>query len=139
MADYLTTAQLVDLKGSLTLEETSLALKLIPIVCAELRVRADMAGKNLDDMIQNDPDLALVAQSVVADIVMRELDAVTSDNELLTQASQFSESAGGYSVSGTFLSPGGGLFIKRSELARLGLRCQRIGVLEMYDPGGECK
>ena len=28
--------------------------------------------------------------------------------------------------------PGGGLFIKKSELARLGLRRQRMGVIEPY-------
>ena len=28
--------------------------------------------------------------------------------------------------------PGGGLFIKKSELARLGLRRQRMGVIELY-------
>ena len=45
---------------------------------------------------------------------------------------QMSQSALGYSVSGTFLVPGGGLFIKKSELARLGLRRQRIGVIDIY-------
>jgi len=44
-----------------------------------------------------------------------------------------SQSALGYSVSGTFLVPGGGLFIKRSELARLGLLRQRVEVIELYD------
>ena len=44
---------------------------------------------------------------------------------------QSSQSAMGYSYSGTYLVPGGGLFIKKSELARLGLRKQRIGVIEM--------
>ena len=34
--------------------------------------------------------------------------------------------------SGSFLVPGGGLFIKKSELARLGLRRQRMGVIEPY-------
>lgn len=46
---------------------------------------------------------------------------------------QMSQSALGYSVSGTFLIPGGGLFIKRSELARLGLLRQQVGVIELYD------
>jgi hypothetical protein len=45
---------------------------------------------------------------------------------------QMSESALGYTVSGTYLSPGGGLFIKKTELARLGLRRQRIGVVNLY-------
>ena len=51
--------------------------------------------------------------------------------------SQMSESALGYTVSGTYLVPGGGLFIKKSELARLGLRRQRIGVREIYEIEGD--
>ena len=45
---------------------------------------------------------------------------------------QFSESALGYSVSGSFLVPGGGLFIKDNELTRLGLKRQRFGVIDFY-------
>lgn len=54
--------------------------------------------------------------------------------------SQYSESALGYTVSGTFLVPGGGLFVKKSELERLGLRRQRIGVIELHgdDKGYHC-
>ena len=45
------------------------------------------------------------------------------------------QSAGGYSVGGTFLNPGGGLFIKNSELQALGIRRQRYGGLGIYaDP-----
>jgi hypothetical protein len=35
-------------------------------------------------------------------------------------------------VSGSFLSPGGGIFIKNDELKRLGILRQRIGVIEPY-------
>lgn len=46
--------------------------------------------------------------------------------------SQFSESALGYSASGTFLVPGGGLFIKNSELVRLGIKNkQKIRIIDM--------
>ena len=47
--------------------------------------------------------------------------------------SQMSQSAGGYSVSGTYLIPGGGLFIKKSALARVGLKWQK---LKAIDPWG---
>ena len=46
---------------------------------------------------------------------------------------QMTQSALGYSFQGSFLVPGGGLFIKKSELARLGLRKQRYGVIEPYE------
>ena len=45
---------------------------------------------------------------------------------------QFSESALGYSVSGSFLVPGGGLFIKDNELKRLGFKRHRFGVIDFY-------
>ena len=52
-----------------------------------------------------------------------------TDKEPMTQESQ---SALGYSWSGTFLSPGGGLFIKKDELKRLGLKRQKIGGRHLY-------
>ena len=45
---------------------------------------------------------------------------------------QESQSALGYTWSGTYLSPGGGLFIKDSELKRLGLKRQKIGGINIY-------
>ncbi|MBT0881660.1 phage Gp19/Gp15/Gp42 family protein, partial [Campylobacter sp. 2018MI27] len=45
---------------------------------------------------------------------------------------QMTESALGYSYSGSFLVPGGGLFIKDTELKRLGLKRQRYGVIDPY-------
>lgn len=62
------------------------------------------------------------------DVLARTL-MTSTDSEPMTQMSQ---SAMGYSVSGTFLVPGGGLFIKKSELARLGLKRQKYGVIDLY-------
>lgn len=199
MADYLTVNGLISLKGSLTTAQIELAQALIPVVCSELRARADMTGRDLDEMVYasmlshkwdvfhasgsqtafelsrypqkvtavqvygadldesewtlSGQTLTLaeapetgaevivsytyrslldVAASVVADVVMRELAAVSSDNPMLVQATQYTESALGYSQSFTLPNTGGGLFIKRSELARLGLRRQRYGALDLY-------
>ena len=55
---------------------------------------------------------------------------MTSTNQ--EPMTQYAESALGYSVSGSFLVPGGGLFIKDSELKRLGLKKQRYGVIDFY-------
>ena len=67
-------------------------------------------------------------KSVIVDVVARTL-MTSTDSEPMTQ---FSESALGYSYSGNFLVPGGGLFIKKSELNKLGLRKQKIGVRDIY-------
>ena len=128
MKAYATIEDMNRLWRPMTEEETARAEGLIPIVSASLRTEAEKVGKRLDEMIGKDENLGLVAKSVTVDVVARML-MTSTDQEPMTQAS---ESALGYSASGTFLVPGGGLFIKRSELARLGLKRQRYGAMEVY-------
>ena len=115
-------------RRAMTTEEQGRAQALLDIVSASLRVEACKVGKDLDAMVAESDDLAAVAKSVTVDVVARTL-MTSTDQEPMTQMSQ---TAGPYSTSGTFLVPGGGLFIKRSELARLGLRRQKCGVMEIY-------
>lgn len=126
---YATTDDMTMLWRAMTPEETQRAEALLPIVSASLRTEAKKVGKNLDEMINADEDLAMVAKSVTVDVTARTL-MTSTDQEPMMQAS---ESALGYTASATFLIPGGGLFIKRSELARLGLRRQKYGAVEMYE------
>lgn len=112
---------------NMTAAESERAAALLPIVANSLRHEADMAGRNLDEMVDSDPRIADVAKSVVVDVVARCL-MTSTDSEPMSQMSQ---SALGYSVSGTYLVPGGGLFIKKSELARLGIRRQKVGVINL--------
>lgn len=130
MADtlYATVDDVIAMKRKLTTDETARCEAVLPVICAELRVKAKSVHKNLDDMILLDEDYAQVLKSVVVDIAMREI--MTSTNQ--QPMSQFSESVNGYSASGTFLVPGGGLFIKNTELARLGLTNMRYGTIEFY-------
>lgn len=128
MADYATIQDINTLWRPLTTDETTRATALIPIVCDSLRYEAEKAGKNLDGMVNSDPAVASVAKSVTVDVVARTL-MTSTDQE---PATQFSQSALGYSVSGTFLVPGGGLFIKKSELARLGLNRQQRRVIDLW-------
>lgn len=126
--DYATLDDLTLLWRPMTEAEQVRAAALLPIICASLRNEAAKVGKDLDAMVAASADLAAVAKSVTVDVVARTLMTAT-DGEPMTQMTQ---SAGGYSASGTFLVPGGGLFIKKSELARLGLRRQRFGGIELY-------
>lgn len=125
---YTTVVDVMKLFRSLTKEESERAEELIPVIESSIRVEADNVGKDLDELLE-DEDYKNVFKSVVVDIVGRTL-MTSTDQEPMTQ---YSESALGYSVSGQFLVPGGGLFIKRTELARLGLRRQRYGVIDYYD------
>jgi hypothetical protein len=128
MADFATVDDLIALWRPLEPEEAERARALLPIVSDSLREEAKRVGKDLDQMAGESPTYASVLESVVVDIIARTL--MTSTNQ--EPMTQTSESALGYSWSGSFLVPGGGLFIKRSELARLGLRKQRYGVIDFY-------
>lgn len=125
---YTTVDDVMKLFRSLTKDESERAEELIPVIESSIRVEAKNVGKNLDELLE-DEDYKNVFKSVVVDIVGRTL--MTSTNQ--EPMTQYSESALGYSVSGQFLVPGGGLFIKRTELARLGLRKQKYGVIDYYD------
>lgn len=107
--------------------ERDRAEQLLIVVSDSIREEGKKVGKNVDELATVDT-YASVLRSVVVDVVARTL-MTSTDAEPMTQVTQ---SAGGYSVSGTYLVPGGGLFIKRSELARLGLRRQKIGGIELY-------
>lgn len=128
MDNFATMEDLEKLWRVLKPDEIERANELLTVVSNSLRYEAEKVGKDLDQMIQDDEYLKSVATSVTVDVVARTL-MTSTDSEPMTQRS---ESALGYSVSGTFLVPGGGLFIKKSELARLGLRRQRYGVIDFY-------
>lgn len=128
MADFATVQDVINLYRPLSADEQTRTANLLPVISDALRVEAQKVGRDLDAMISEDLPLANTVKSVTVDIVARVLMTPTTGAPM----SQFSESAGGYAVSGTFLNPGGGLFIKDSELKRIGLKVQRYGVLEFY-------
>lgn len=129
MENYASIQDVITLWRALTPEEQPRCESLLKTVSASLRYEAYKAGKDLDMMISENDALKEVAKSVTVDVVARTL-MTSTDTEPMTQMSQ---SALGYSVSGTYLVPGGGLFIKKSELARLGLRRQKYGVMELWE------
>ena len=126
--NYATIRDVTALWRKMTDEEQARAERLLSVVSDCLRAEAAKVGKDLDLMINEIDGLEAVARSVTVDVVARTLMTSTSQEPM----TQLTQSAGGYSASGTFLVPGGGLFIKKSELARLGLRRQRYGVMEFY-------
>lgn len=122
MAIYATVQDLETLWRPLTDAEKPRAEALIDLVEVLLDSEAEKVGSYLGRCG------AQVVKSVIVDVVARVL-MTSTDQEPMTQVSQ---SAGGYTASGTFLVPGGGIFIKKSELARLGLRRQRFGGIDFY-------
>lgn len=129
MEPFATIEDLKSLWRPLKQDERERAEKLLEIVSDSLREEAVRVGKDLDKMIDEKPSyFTNVVKSVTVDIVARTL-MTSTDQEPMTQTT---ESALGYSWSASYLVPGGGLFIKNSELNRLGLRRQRYGVIDFY-------
>lgn len=126
---FATTNDINEIWRQLKPQEEVRAEKLLELVSDSLRMEADKAGKDLDEMIKAKPYFSNVVKSVTVDVVARTL-MTSTDSEPLSQESQ---SALGYTWSGTYLVPGGGLFIKKSELARLGLKGQRRRAVDMIE------
>lgn len=124
---YATVEDINKLFRQLSMQEEERSNALIPIVEDLLRQEAKKVGKDLDRMIEDEEIYPNTIKSVIVDVISRVL--MTSTNQ--EPMTQYSQSALGYSVSGTFLSPGGGIFIKKSELSRLGLKKQKIGTIEL--------
>ena len=129
MEPFATVQDAVGLWRPMTADEQERAENLLPVISDTLRYEAEKVGKDLDKMIEAQVYLTNVVKSVTVDVLARTL-MTSTDAEPMTQ---MAESAMGYSYSGTYLVPGGGLFIKKTELARIGLRRQRYGVMEPYD------
>lgn len=94
-----------------------------------LHVYAYDRGMDLDQLLADYSPRAALYVAIVCDIVRREIQAVGESGPAM---SQYSQSVNGYNVQGTFLSPGGGLFIKNSELKLLGLQGQKCKAVEIY-------
>lgn len=128
MESFATVDDLKELWRTLKFDEEKRAEALLEVVSHSLRVEARKIGKDLDILVSEDSSYASVVKSVTVDVVARTL-MTSTDQEPMTQ---MAESALGYSFSGSYLVPGGGLFIKDSELKRLGLKKQRYGVIDIY-------
>lgn len=124
---YATPNDVAVLWRPLTEQEEAAVQELIPIVESQIRIKARDVGRNLD-LMAAEPDYAEVLKSVIVDVVKRYLSSM--GNSTMDGFSQMSQSALGYTFSGTFATPGGGVSVMRNDLKRLGLLRQRYGVID---------
>lgn len=103
---------------------------LLPLICDTLRVEAAKVDKDLDAMAAASSAYANTLKLVTCDIVIRAM-RQSMDGDPMSQESQ---SAIGYSWSGTYAVPGGGVAaaIMKNDLKRLGLRRQTIGAVDLW-------
>jgi len=135
MSAFATVSDITTLYRALTASETTRAEALLPLVSDELRVIAQSVGKDIDAMIAASEAYASTVKVVTCDVVYRVL-RQSLDGEAMTQVS---ESALGYSWSGTSSTPGGGIAnaIMYNDLKRLGLKRQQMGSVMLWE-GPKC-
>lgn len=127
MGAFATADDVVLLSGNqYTADEVIRMDALLPLVSDALRVEASKVGMDLDKLAEDSEAYAGLLKLVTADIVIRAMRQELSGNPM----SQESQSGLGYTWSGTYAIPGGGLAgaIMKNDLKRLGIRRQRYGL-----------
>ena len=130
MSAFATLADVLAVSGAnYTIAEEERITALLPLISDALRNEAYKVDKDLNEMAE-DSIYANTLKLVTCDIVIRAM-RQTSAGEPMSQESQ---SALGYSWSGTYAIPGGGIAqaIMKNDLKRLGLRRQRLGVIDLW-------
>lgn len=114
----------------LTSDETTRVAAMLPLISDMLRQIGKQVGVDLDEKKVLDPTYASVLKSTTVDIVARAIRQSTSGDPM----TQESQSAMGYSWSGTYAIPGGGLgnCIMYADLRRLGLEQQTMEAIDLW-------
>lgn len=114
-----------------TAEQQERINALLPLVSDLIRSEGEAVGKSIDDAIETDPAYASVVKMVTCDVVARIMRQSTTGEPM----SQESQSALGYSWSGTYAIPGGGaaMSLLNNERKLLGLRRQKYGAMEIWE------
>lgn len=130
---FATVADIELLWRPLSESEQTRAEAILPLISDTLRQIAYSVNKDLDDRMSEDATYESVLKLVTVDIVARALRQSTTGDAL----NQESQSALGYSWSGTYAVPGGGIAnaIMNNDLKRLGLTQQQIGSIILWGSG----
>lgn len=112
----------------MTEQEEAKATELIDEASSRIRYKAKRVGKDFDALVDEDEDLASIVKGLVCTVVKNAMN-VPVDQEAMTQMSM---SAGGYSWSGTYTTPGGGIKFTKADWKSIGLGSQSYGGLDIY-------
>ena len=129
MENFATVEDVMNLYGSLNADQIAKVEQLLTYTSSYFRTLAKEYGRDLNQEVIDDEDMKNNAKLATCNVVIRELD---KGNSSLSQESQ---SALGYTWSGTYVNTGGGLSILNKDLNLLGLNRQRIGMVDIYGVG----
>ena len=129
MENFATVEDVMNLYGPLNADQIAKVEQLLTYTSSYFRTLAKEYGRDLNQEVIDNEDMKNNAKLATCNVVIRELD---KGNSSLSQESQ---SALGYTWSGTYVNTGGGLSILNKDLKLLGLNRQRIGMVDIYGVG----
>lgn len=132
MSSFVTLEDVIALSGvGYTEEQQDRISALLPRVSDLIRNEGRKAGKDVDVEIEADPAYKSVVELVTCDVVIR----IMRQDNTGEPISQESQSALGYSWSGTYAIPGGGaaMSLMKNERKLLGFRTQKYGVINLWE------
>lgn len=129
---YATLADVIAISGATyTAEQQERITTLLPLISDLIRSEGEAVGKNIDEAIVTDTAYSSVVKMVTVDVVTRIMRQSTTGEPM----SQESESALGYTWSGTYAIPGGGaaMSLMNNERKMLGLIRQKWGAMDIWE------
>lgn len=134
MSNFATLEQVIALSGATyTNAEQQRITALLPFVSDLIRNEGKKADIDVDAKIATNASYASVVTLVTVDVIVRVMRQSTTGEPM----SQESQSALGYSWSGSYAVPGGGisLSLMNNELKRLGFRTQTVQGVKLWPIG----
>ena len=131
-AAFATLAELEALTGvRYTDDDLTRAEEMLPLVSDLIRVEGRKYGVDVEAKIESDSAYESVVKMITCDVVGRAMRQSKTGEPM----SQESQSGLGYSWSGTYAIPSGGvaMSLMNNERKMLGFRRQRYGVMELWD------
>ena len=129
---FATLADVIAISGATyTAEQQERITTLLPLISDLIRSEGEAVGKNIDAAIVTDTAYSSVVKMVTVDVVTRIMRQSTTGEPM----SQESESALGYTWSGTYAIPGGGaaMSLMNNERKMLGLIRQKWGAMDIWE------
>lgn len=104
---------------------------LLPLISDLIRAEGKAVDKDIDEAVDTDEAYSSVVKMVTVDVVARIMRQSTTGEPM----SQESQSALGYSWSGTYAIPGGGaaMSLLNNERKMLGLMRQKWGAMDIWE------
>lgn len=131
-AAFVTLAELEALTGvRYTDDDLTRVEAMLPLVSDLIRVEGRKCDVDVDERIETDSAYESVVKMITCDVVSRAMRQSKTGDPL----SQESQSGLGYSWSGTYAIPGGGvaMSLMNNERKMLGFKRQKYGVMEIWD------